>query len=136
MILNLMRKKTSLLIAGLILAIVPMVAVPSVAQADGCEAIDRSISHYETQIPKFPRYCSMVEITRRILNILFALIAMVSMIFIIVGGYQYMTARGNEEQATKGRQTLVYALLGFIVVILSVTIINIIINLVLFGKTF
>ncbi len=48
----------------------------------------------------------------------------IAVVFVIIGGYYYITARGNEEQATKGRQTLVYALIGVAIVILSYVIVS------------
>lgn len=129
-----MIKQLSIFFVSLVLGLT-FLGTPSLAQADGCQAIDRSISHYGTEIPKFPRYCSLVALIRVVFNVLFSAIAMVTIIFIIIGGYRYMTARGNEEQATAGRKTVVYALAGFIVVVLSVTLVNIIVNLILFGRT-
>jgi hypothetical protein len=52
----------------------------------------------------------------------------IAVLFLIIGGYYYLTARGNEEQATKGRQTLIYALLGLSIVILSYVIVTAITN--------
>lgn len=128
-----MSYKISALILGLVLTLLPLVAVPAIAQADGCAAIDRQIAKYDTEIPKFPRYCSMTQFLQRIFNVLFAVIAVLSLVFMMIGGYQYMTARGNEEQATSGRKTVIYALMGFVVVVLAATLVNIIINLVLYG---
>lgn len=52
----------------------------------------------------------------------------IAVVFLIVGGYYYITSRGNEEQATKGRQTLIYALLGLSLVILSYVIVTVVTN--------
>jgi hypothetical protein len=128
-----MHLKIITLILGLVLTVLPVIAAPTLAQADGCEYIDQSIKNYDTEIPKFPRYCTMAQFLQRILNIAFAVIAGLSLIFMVIGGYQYMTAHGNEEQATSGRKTVVYALVGLIVVLLAVTLVNILVNLILFG---
>ncbi len=135
-------KKVSLLVFSLLLIAVPYVFLPTVAQADGCDAIDKSSKTYlspDSPTPdlKFlPRYCSIGAVTQRVLNIAFSLIAGVSLLFVVIGGYQYMTAGGNEEKLTSGKKTVLYAILGLVVVITAVTVVNIVINLILYGRTF
>jgi hypothetical protein len=122
--------------SAIVLATLLLVMVPLPVQADGCSALDQSLSHYGADIPGLPRYCSVGEVVRKVMNIAFTLIAVVSIIFVMVGGYRYMTAGGSEEQATAGKKTVVFAILGLVVVILAVTIVNVIVNFILYGKTF
>jgi len=65
-----------------------------------------------------------------IMIILLYFAGIVAIVFVIIGGYQYVTSAGNEEQAEKGRKTLINAIIGIIVVVLAYTIINVIVNLV------
>ncbi len=51
---------------------------------------------------------------------------MVAVIFIIVGGFIYMTSAGDQTKATKGRQTLVNALIGLTLVVLSYIIVQLV----------
>ncbi len=51
-----------------------------------------------------------------ILNFVLGFLALVAVIFVIVGGIRIMTAGGNEENVTKGRKTIVYAIIGLIVI--------------------
>ena len=60
------------------------------------------------------------------LMLLFA--GIIAVLFIIIGGYYYITAQGNEEQSEKGRKTLVNAIIGIILIILSYTIITVLQN--------
>lgn len=113
-----------------------LVFAPNIARADGCQAIDSSLETYGAALPNLPRYCSVGPVVRRVMNIGFILIGSVSLIFLIIGGFRYMTASGSEEAATSGKKTIYYAIAGLIVVILAGTIVNIIVNLVLYGKTF
>lgn len=48
----------------------------------------------------------------------------IALIFIIIGGIQYITSAGNQEQATKAKSTLTWALIGFILIIASYSIIK------------
>jgi uncharacterized membrane protein YwzB len=56
--------------------------------------------------------------------------AVVAVLFIIIGGFWYMTSAGNENQARKGRDTLLYALLGTIVIIMSYVIVSFVVTAV------
>jgi hypothetical protein len=128
--------KILLLLLSLFLVVVSYGAVPAVVQADGCTAIDQSLQTYETSIPGLPHYCSIAQITRKVLNIAFTLIGGVSLLFIIIGGFRYITAGGNEESATEGKKTVLYAVVGLVVVLLAVTIVNVVVNLLLFNHIF
>ena len=54
----------------------------------------------------------------------------IAVVFVIIGGYQYLTSAGNEESAEKGQKTLTNAIIGVVVVVLAYVIINVIVNLV------
>ncbi len=51
----------------------------------------------------------------------------------IIGGYQIMTAAGNETRAKDGRKTLTNALIGLAIVLLSYVIIQAVISFVTKG---
>lgn len=53
----------------------------------------------------------------------------IAVIFLIYGGFLYITSGGNEEQATKGKSAVVNALIGIVVIILSFVIVNVVANL-------
>jgi hypothetical protein len=44
-------------------------------------------------------------------------------IMVIVGGFQMITAAGKPEQFSTGRKTLIYAAIGFVVVLLATSIV-------------
>ncbi len=64
----------------------------------------------------------------RIINIILSVSASFAILFIVVGGFRYITSAGNEEVAGKGRQTLVNAVIGLVIVILAYTIVRIAVN--------
>jgi hypothetical protein len=63
-----------------------------------------------------------------ITKILLPLTGIVSVFFIILGGYQYMASGANEEMAESGKKTLQNAIIGLVIVILSYVIVNVVIN--------
>lgn len=53
----------------------------------------------------------------------------IAVVFIIYGGYLYITSAGNEESAEKGKNTMVNAIIGIVIIVLSYVIVNVIVNL-------
>jgi len=54
----------------------------------------------------------------------------VAVLFLIVGGFWYVTSAGNEETAEKGKGTVINAIIGIVIIILSYVIINVVYRLV------
>jgi hypothetical protein len=73
------------------------------------------------------------EVITRIIKILLILAGVVAVLFLMIGGYQYIMSRGNPEMAKQGRSTMTSAIIGFIAVLLSYAIVNIITNFVTLG---
>lgn len=47
----------------------------------------------------------------------------IAVLFLILGGLQYITSSGNKDRATAAKQTLIYAVIGLIVIALSFVIV-------------
>ena len=73
---------------------------------------------------------NVLDLIVSIIRILLMFSGAVAVLFVIIGGFQYITSGGNEEQAEKGKKTLINAIIGVIIIILSYTIINVIVNTV------
>lgn len=55
---------------------------------------------------------------------------MIAIVFLIIGGYFFMTARGNQEQSAQGRRTIIYALIGVAVMIMAYVAVSVVVDLV------
>lgn len=104
--------------------------LPAMAQAQSSESCDILKAQFEEAgkidkvgdaINSLPAYCTVGSLLTKILNYGFIFAGSVAALFIIIGGLQYMTSGGNEEQAKKGKKTLTYAVVGLVIVLLSVT---------------
>ncbi len=62
----------------------------------------------------------------RLINIVLMLAGMVAVIYIIFGGFLMVTSAGNQTTLTKGKKTVMYAVAGLIVCILSFSIVAVI----------
>lgn len=65
-----------------------------------------------------------------VINWMLALAGLIAVLFLIIGGFWYITSAGNEEQAEKGKGTVINAIIGIIIIVLSWVIVNVVSNLV------
>ena len=70
----------------------------------------------------------IIDILGSVLQLLFTFAAVIAVIYIIIGGYYYVTAYGNPETAEKGKQTLTWAVIGLVITILAFVIIQFVWN--------
>ena len=45
--------------------------------------------------------------------------AVVAVLFLILGGYRYMTSQGNQTQTESAKNTVLYSMIGLVVIFLS-----------------
>src|SRR3990170_8504595 len=67
---------------------------------------------------------SIQDILIGIIDASLSLLFLVVLGFLIYGGYFWMTSMGNEEKIKKSKQILTSAVIGLIVVLLSISIVN------------
>lgn len=59
-----------------------------------------------------------------VVNVFLALIALIAVIFILIGGIKYITSGGDEDAAASAKNTILYAIIGLIVIAFSAVIVN------------
>lgn len=64
------------------------------------------------------------------------IVGLISVLFVIIGGFRYVTASGNEEAAEGAKKTILHAILGIVIVILSFVIIRVIATALTLGSPF
>jgi cytochrome bd-type quinol oxidase subunit 2 len=62
------------------------------------------------------------------INIFSAIVGLVAVIMIIVSGLQFMTSSGNAQNIAKARSTLLYAIVGLVIVVLAQVIVHFVIT--------
>jgi hypothetical protein len=60
----------------------------------------------------------------KIVNVILFLIAAVSVIMLIVGGFRYIISQGSQDKVTSAKNTILYAIVGLIIAILAYAIVN------------
>lgn len=82
-----------------------------------------------------PEQTNATEIILSVANYLLSIAGLLTVLFIIIGGFRFMTAGGNEEAADKAKKTIINAIVGIVVVILSFAIVRGISNALIPGGT-
>ncbi len=73
--------------------------------------------------------CGITDVNvlvKNIVNIVLGVAGMIAVLFVIIGGFRYVTSAGNEEQAEAGKKTLQNAIIGVVIIVLSFVIVNVI----------
>lgn len=113
-----------------------LATVPQVAQA-GCEknfltfpVWYRGLEDSKTCNLKSPSQVSggltayIWTIVLNIIDILLQAVGYLSVVFIIYGGFQYLTSAGSADGVTKGKKTITNAIIGLMLSIVSVAIVT------------
>lgn len=123
-------KKTYLLAAIMLFALVSVWVTPAAVRADACADLARQFQNYNAAelAEQFPKYCSEGKLYEKVVGVLYGIIGIFAVLILIYGGYVYMLSRGNAAQAAKGRQILTWAIIGFVVVILAAALVGIVVR--------
>ena len=68
----------------------------------------------------------LASLFKTIINYALGIAFFVAVIYLIYGGFLYITSAGNEESATKGKNSVVYALIGIVIIVLSFVIVSVV----------
>lgn len=71
---------------------------------------------------------SSLDIVARITRLVFAALAMFSLLFIVIGGLRYTASGGDSNAIATAKKTILYAVIGFVLGISVYTIISLVIS--------
>ena len=63
-----------------------------------------------------------------VIHTILSLAGSIAIIFIIIGGYEYLTAHGEEAKMTSAKKTIIYACVGLLVALFAYIIVDTVIN--------
>jgi len=64
----------------------------------------------------------------KVINVLSVLVGAIAVIMIIIAGFRYVTSAGNEQGVGAAKKTILYALIGLVIVALSQLIVHFVLN--------
>lgn len=120
----------SAIIAGIIglnaLNILPVSAVDNVCNTDASAEVKAAAgcSGYSTG-DKLP------SVVTNILEGIILVMGLVAVVFIIIGGVQYITSTGDPSKTKKAKDTILYSVIGLIVCVLAFAIVNFVVQTIL-----
>lgn len=68
------------------------------------------------------------EIARKVTNFFSILVGAISIIMLIYGGFRYITSGGDSSKVGNAKNTIIYAIIGLIIVVLAQVIVNFVIT--------
>ncbi len=68
------------------------------------------------------------KIVTTVVNIFSIVVGIVAVIMIIVGGFKYITSGGDSNSITSAKNTIIYALIGLVIVALAQFIVQFVLN--------
>ncbi len=71
---------------------------------------------------------TLVGLLTKIIEFLLTFSGIIAVVMLVIGGYWYMASGGNEEQAEKGKKTIINFVLGLVVIIMAYSLVTIISN--------
>lgn len=128
------KLKALILSASLLFALSAPVLTPAMASAQTiqqgvCSGAELDVSGStgcstakSTGNSTFQRYLN------DIVNILSVIVGVVAVIMIIVGGFRYITSGGSSEKVTAAKNTILYGIIGLIIVALAQVIVRFILG--------
>jgi len=82
--------------------------------------VSKAFAQLGGSIPAVPGSAASTQTVRQsvlnVLNAVLGFLALLALIFVVIGGIRIIAAGGNEENVTKGRKTIIYALIGLVVI--------------------
>lgn len=71
---------------------------------------------------------SSAKFIATILNWVYAIAGLVAVIFIVMGGFNYVNSQGDPAKAKNAGQTIAFAIIGLIVVLVATAVTNLILS--------
>src|SRR3989344_148682 len=69
------------------------------------------------------------QLMAKFIDILLYFAGAVAVVFLVIGGYQYVTSRGNEEAMEKAKKTITSAVIGIVIIVMAFAIVLLVNNL-------
>ncbi len=120
-------KKTILALAALVAIVAPVLAPVAVYAAPATSATKCGVNQGAELSLSGGTNCAVAstganglnDLVKKIVNILSAIVGVIAVIMIIIGGLKYITSGGESSNVSGAKNTIIYAVVGLIVVALA-----------------
>ncbi len=137
-------KKIKMLIVGVAVAIAGLfVATPAMAVTcpAGSYRAEHNISadtYAQCNLPDKDdsgKEINLFQTIQTIINWILAVLGLVAVIMVIIGGFTYMTSQGDPTKTKKARDTILYGIIGLIIALLAFAIVNFVLANIFTGES-
>lgn len=87
-----------------------------------------SASDYLGGLTFGPGGSDLIGWIKGLLNFMIAVSGLIAVVMLIVAGYSFITAGGDEDKVGKATKSLTYAIVGLAICLISVLIVNFVVN--------
>ncbi len=127
--------KNKLLILGTLLTLTVPLAIPAAASAappqikeNLCQGVSLDVTGAPADCKTGAGISSFQDTLTTVINIISILVGVVAVIMIIFGGFKYITSSGDAEKVKGAKNTILYGLIGLIIVALAQIIVKFVLN--------
>lgn len=118
-----MKYIRTLIISALVLLSSAFVVFPAVSYADAKADVCASIGGCNTNANQ-NNGVNVTRVIKVVINVFSAIVGVVAVIMIIVAGLRFITSAGDASNIAKARSTILYAIVGLVVVALAQVIVH------------
>lgn len=133
-----MRRLRNLLFAvalcGLGAAFVPSVSVSAAVTCPTGSVRPSAPTYAECNLPADAKKETLFDSIKNAINVILGVLGVVAVVVIILGGFTFMTSQGDAGKVMKGRNTILWGVIGLAVALLAFAIVNFVLTGV-FGNT-
>jgi len=119
---NIVKKINWMLVAQVIITLALVFGMPTLADAQLGVKCDPSLG-VQCKGPS-----DIAGAIKFVIYIMLSLAGLIAVFFLILGGFWYITSAGNGDQITKGKDTIINAIIGLVIIIFSFLIVQLVIN--------
>ena len=128
-------KKIKILVAGIAVAIAGLFTAPVMAvscPANTLRAKEGAPTIAQCNLPNDKDATQptggLWNTVKTIIDWVLAVLGIVAVVMVIVGGINYMTSQGDSAKVKKGRDTILYGIIGLIIALLAFAIVNFVLD--------
>jgi hypothetical protein len=122
-------------VATLGLGAAPVAILPLATASAACDSIQSSINSGLNQATAGTNACGatttntgLTNLAKKVVNIFSIVVGVVAVIMIIYGGFRYITSGGDTGNVGNAKNTLIFAVVGLIIVALAQFIVHYVLN--------
>ncbi len=114
------------------LALAPAAVVHADTKASLCEGVgltsDNTGCNQPTNPDGSPSGTSVEGIIKTAINLISVVVGVIAVIMIIIGGLRYITSGGDSAKTASAKDTILYAIIGLVIVALAQVIVKYVLN--------